>query len=68
MYERENAPLYTNKIKDLPNYDVFRTTRVALGILPPLNYFGGSDYDGDGGGIRVMMEVMKLDRVDVIEG
>lgn len=50
MYGRENAPMYTNKTKGLPNYDVLRTTRVAFGILPSLNFFGGSDYDSDGGG------------------
>ncbi|KNA24188.1 hypothetical protein SOVF_017170 [Spinacia oleracea] len=49
MYGRENAPLYTNKIKGLPNYDNFRTTRVAFGALPPLDFYGGSDYDSDGG-------------------
>lgn len=50
MYGREEAPLYSNKIKGLPDYDVFRTTRVALGALPTLNYFSGSDYDSHAGG------------------
>lgn len=40
MYGREDAPLYSNKIKGLPNYDIFRATRVAVGYLPQLDFYG----------------------------
>lgn len=53
MYGREDAPLYSNKIKGVLDYDVFRSTRVPLGALPFLNYFSGSDYDRHGGGDSV---------------
>lgn len=47
MYGREDAPMYSNRIRGLPNYEKFRTTRVALGILPRLNFYG--EFSGDNG-------------------
>lgn len=50
MYGREDAPLYSNKIKGLPNYDLYRTTRVDL-YLPirsdSMHFLEDNDNDDD---------------------
>lgn len=50
MYGPESSPLYTNKIRGLPNYEIFKTTRVQLGSVSPFPHFFSSDSSASNSG------------------